>query len=96
MDHNMANRSSDAEPLSSSDENHRTAAEHPLPHPVNPVHSTLQAEGFVQDKDIGSWSSASRVWKEGHFTMWVLQNPNGGKALQRFAVCECNPGKCKE
>jgi hypothetical protein len=92
----MANRPSDAELLSSSDEEHRPTAEQPPPHAANPVHTELQKQGFIKDQDIGSRSSASRVWKEGLFTMWVKPNPVGGKPLQRFAVCECNPGKCHE
>ena len=62
---------------------------------ANPVHSTLSADGFSQEKQVGSHATASRIWKDGFFTMWVKANPAGGKQL-RYAVCECNPGKCKE
>jgi len=80
----------------SSDEDNRPATEQSLLPQGNQVHDTLKADGFTQDKDIGSQSTASRVWKEGLFTMWVKPNPAGGKVLKRFAVCECRPGKCKE
>ena len=91
----MRDQSPEVEFLSS-DEDNGTAAEQSFPPQVNPVHGTLEADGFTLDKDIGSRSTASRVWKEGLFTMWVKPNPAGGKALKKFAVCECKPGKCKE
>ncbi len=63
--------------------------------PANPVHMTLIADGFLQEIGFGTCNTASRVWKERFFTMWVKTNPAGGKPL-RYAVCECSPGRCKE
>ncbi len=77
------------------DEDLRDASKPEVPSPANPVHETLLRDGFSQDKDVGLRSTASRVWKEGFFTMWVKAKPAGGKPF-RYAVCECNPGKCKE
>jgi len=60
----------------------------------NPVHQELINDGY-ELAPVCIQTNTSKVCRENFFTRWAKLDPSDLTKPLRFAVCECEPGKCK-